>query len=115
MKQEIRKNSKYLTIKLSVPLKTRRYNPYDESENDEMDNIVGVVAGDEIGFAYRLDRRYKGKGDDISAPFYLYQGRLEDFINLCKELNIPSIEYPTCAYCYKSIFGGFSFGGKGNK
>lgn len=38
MKQEVRKNNKNLTIKLSVPLKTRRYNPYDESENDEMDN-----------------------------------------------------------------------------
>lgn len=115
MKQEIRKNNKNLTIKLSVPLKTRRYNPYDESENDEMDNVVGVVAGDEIGFAYWLDRRYKGKGDDVSAPFYLYQGSLDDFRNLCKDLNIAIVEYPTCAYCYKPIFGSFGFDEKGNK
>jgi len=148
MKQEIRKNNKNLTIKLSVPLKTRRHNPYDESEiaetlphlpersegremnevqrtsprpashgsvNDEMDNVVGVVAGDEIGFAYWLDRRYKGKGDDVSAPFYLYQGSLDDFRNLCKELNIAIVEYPTCAYCYKPIFGSFGFDEKGNK
>lgn len=67
MKQEIRKDKKNLIIKLSVPLKTRRYNLYDESENDDMDNIVGVIAGNEIGFAYRLDRSYKGKEDDVSS------------------------------------------------
>lgn len=115
MKQEISKNNKSLVIKLSIPLEARRYNPYDESENDEMDTIVGVIAGDEIGFAYWLDRRYKGKGDDVSAPFYFYQGDLDSFRNLCRELNIEIVEYPTCAYCYQPIFGCFGFGEKGNK
>lgn len=41
MKQEIHKDNESLIIKLSVPLKTRRYNPYEEKENDYMDNIVG--------------------------------------------------------------------------
>ena len=115
MKQEISKDKKNLIIKLSVPLKTRRFNPHDKSENDEMDNVVGVIAGEEIGFAYWMDRRYKGKGDDVSAPFYLYQGGLDDFRKLCKKLKISIIEYPTCASCHKPIFGSFSFDDKGNK
>ena len=115
MRQEISKNDKNLIIKLSIPLEARRYNPYDESEGDKMDNVVGVIAGDEIGFAYCLDRDYKGKGDDISAPFYLYQENLDSFRNLCKELKVDIVEYPDCAYCHKPIFGSFGFGEKGNK
>lgn len=115
MKEEIYKNNQNLIIKLSVPLEKRRYNPYDESEGDKMNNVVGVVAGDEIGFAYWLDREYKGKGDDVSAPFYLYQGELSDFRNLCGELDIDIVEYPACVYCCEPIFGSFSFGEKGNK
>jgi len=115
MKQEISKNNKNLIIKLSIPLEARRYNPYDESEGDKMDNVVGVVAGDEIGFAYWIDRDYKGKGDDVSAPFYLYQEDLDSFRNLCKELKVDIVEYPDCAYCHKPIFGSFGFGEKGNK
>jgi hypothetical protein len=115
MKQEIQKNNKNLTIKLSIPLKTRRFNPYDESENDEMDNIIGVIAGDEVGFSYRTDRRYKDKGDDVSAPFYFYHGGSEDFKNLCGKLDIAVVEYPTCVYCYQSIFGSFTLGQKWNK
>ena len=115
MKQEISKNDKNLIIKLSIPLEARRYNPYDESEGDKMDNVVGVIAGDEIGFAYWIDRDYKGKGDDISAPFYLYQEDLDSFRNLCKELKVDIVEYPDCAYCHKTIFGSFGFGEKGNK
>ena len=115
MKQEISKNNKNLIIKLSVLLETRRYNPYDESEGDKMDNVVGVVAGDEIGFAYWIDRDYKGKGDDVSAPFYLYQEDLDSFRNLCKELKVDIVEYPDCAYCHKPIFGSFGFSEKGNR
>ena len=115
MKQEISKNDKNLIIKLSIPLEARRYNPHDESESDKIDNVVGVVAGDEIGFAYWIDRDYKGKGDDISAPFYLYQEDLDSFRNLCKELKVDIVEYPDCAYCHKPIFGSFGFGEKGNK
>ena len=115
MKQEISKNNKNLIIKLSIPLEARRYNPYDESEGDKMDNVVGVIAGDEIGFAYWIDRDYKGKGDDISAPFYLYQEDLDSFRNLCKEFKVDIVEYPDCAYCHKTIFGSFGFGEKGNK
>ena len=115
MKQEISRNNKNLIIKLSVPLEKRRYNPYDESEGDKMDNVVGVIAGDEIGFAYWIDRDYKGKGNDVSAPFYLYQEDLNSFRNLCKELKVDIVEYPDCAYCHKTIFGSFGFGEKGNK
>jgi len=115
MKQEISKNDKNLIIKLSVPLEKRRYNPHNESEGDKMDNVVGVIAGDEIGFAYWIDRDYKGKGDDVSAPFYLYQEDLDSFRNLCKELKVDIVEYPDCAYCHKTIFGSFGFSEKGNR
>lgn len=114
MKQEIRKNNKNLIIKLSVPLKARRYNPYNKSNGDEMDNIVGVIAGDEIGFAYRIDRKYKGKGDDVSDLFYLYQGDYEEFEKVCKKIGIKVVKYPNCDYCFKPIFGIFTVGKKGN-
>ena len=115
MKQEVKKNNENLTIKLSVPLKTHRYNPYDDTENDEMDNIVGIVAGDEVGFGHWIDRRYKGKADDVSVPFYLYQGSLDNFRKLCKDLNIAVVEYPVCAYCHKPIFGCFTSDERGSK
>lgn len=104
MEQEISRNGKNLIVRLSIPLKRG---------NDGMDNIVGTIAGDEIGFAYLLDRSYKGKEDDISSPFYFYQGEEENFRELCKKMGIKVVEYPICAYCSTPIFSAFTFSKKG--
>jgi hypothetical protein len=73
---------------IEVPLKTNRSNPYDENYFAEMDNIVGLVCEEEKGFAYRIDREYKDKDDDVSDFFYIFDGNEEKFSKLCKELNI---------------------------
>ena len=41
-------------LMIEIPLKIKRSNPYDESYSAEMDNITGLIDGEEIGFAYRI-------------------------------------------------------------
>ena len=78
-------------------------------------NIVGVIAGDEIGFAHWIDLNYKGKSDQVTAPFYIYDDDKESFLKLCKELGIETYEYPVCAYCQKVMYGSHTLSEKGNQ
>lgn len=100
----ISKDKKNLIIK--VPLKQKIYNPYDEEEKGELDNICGVIAGDEEGFAYLIDRSYKGKEPDISSIFLHYTGDIKE---LCKKLKIFCYEYPICDECHKPIYGTITY------
>ena len=98
MKEIIKKSEdgKELEIHLSIPLRKERCNPYeDDDKQDEMDTIVGVVDKkmDECGFAYWIDMSYKGKGDQFSSSFYIYEGTRQEFIELCKELGISTVEF----------------------
>jgi hypothetical protein len=114
MNQKIYKQDGQLKIELSVPLETNRYNPYMGDEpTGKMDNILGVICGDEIGFAYWLDMSYAGKDDQISTLFYLYDGEPEEFKKLCQDLGLQLHEYPLCAYCGKPIMGSSTWGDKG--
>lgn len=84
---------------ITIPLKKRRYNPYKEMAGNsgdvgEMDNLIGVIDKKddwEIGFAYRIDRSYKGKDDDISSIFLHYLEGEEEFKKLCKEIGIDFV------------------------
>lgn len=109
MKQEIKKEDGNLVIQLSIPLITKRSNPYDPDDNSLMDNIVGVIDGPEIGFAYWIDMTYAGKPDQISTLFYLYDGEREDFRKLCIDLGIDLEEYPECTRCFKGMHGSFTY------
>lgn len=109
MKQEIKKEEGNLIINLSIPITTHRSNPYDPDEHSTMDNILGVIDGDEIGFAYWIDMSYSGKGDQVSSIFYNYDGSKEEFRNLCKELGLELEEYPECTSCFKSMHGSFTY------
>jgi hypothetical protein len=113
MKEQITKMNDNLIINLEIPLKSHRHNPYDDKENLVVDNIVGVIDGDEIGFAYWIDMSYKGKEDQISILFYLYNGEEGDFIKLCRELGIYVHKYESCDYCMKSIYGSYLLADKG--
>lgn len=94
MKKQIYKKDGFLIIK--VPLKAERSNPYDEDFHEEMDNITGLIIGhhkdrnrwDECGFAYLIDRDYKGKCDDISSLFFISDYDVKEFVKLCKDLKI---------------------------
>ena len=95
MKEIIKKSrrSNNLEIKLIVPLKTKRHNPYDEDYEEEMNNIIGLIKKDfeKCGFAYKIDMSYKGKSDQWTDYFYLYNGGIDDFKKLCKKLSILTL------------------------
>lgn len=77
-------------------------------------NVVGIICGDEQGLAQVIDLGYKESfdyGDFIYKTFY----SRDDFIKLCKELNIDFFEYPVCAYCHEPIFGAFTCSDKGEQ
>lgn len=97
---DISKDENNLIIK--IPLITQRFNPYKEMFGgdgyvSDMDNIIGVIDNNddwEIGFAYRIDRSYKGKDDDISFIFLHYSGSKKEFGKLCEKLKIDVLESP---------------------
>lgn len=99
---------------IEIPLKVNRHNPYDKDFKDEMDNIVGVIAGNDIGFANWIDMDYAGKEDQISEIFYKFFGDKDSFINLCNSLDIAYYEYPICDKCFEPIYGCFTYD-KGKK
>ena len=113
MKNKVYKKNDNLVI--VVPLFSKRYNPYDpDDQGQKMDNITGVIAGEECGFALLIDQSYKGKGDDVTDLFYTHFGSTEEFREICKKLNLPILEYQLCAYCGKPIYGAFTSGDKGH-
>lgn len=111
MKQDIKidPETNELVITMRVPLVAKRSNPWDEDYASEMANILGHIAGDEMGFAYWIDMEYKGKADQVSTLWWLYNGEKEDFIKLCDELDLAVMEEPICVKCGKVLFGTHSW------
>ena len=92
-------------VLFEFPLKQDIINPYTDKKEGTMDNITGVIAGDEIGFSHLIDRSYKDKGPDISEFFYLYDGKETSFVRLCKKLKIDIYRFPICGECKEVIYG----------
>lgn len=91
MKKEYKKENGNVVI--TVPLKTRRYDPYGDRYLDEMDNIIGLWYGPHNnGLAYRIDMSYKGKDDQWTDMFFKLDGDKEDFEKMCKELCITGVD-----------------------
>lgn len=96
---------------IKIPMTTRRYNCYEADADpnyvgEEMNNIIGVIAGDEKGLAYQIDMSYAGKSDQISDFFYKEMDlSKEEFENLCTELKINLYTYSTCMKCRKVLYG----------
>lgn len=107
MKQHIYKDEEKdeVVIEMRVPLMTTRNNPWDEDYHPPMPNILGHIAGDEMGFAYWIDMDYKGKGDQVSMLWWIWNGEKEEFIKLCKELGIEVVEEDRCVKCGKVLYG----------
>jgi len=78
---------------IEIPLKVKRFCPYEGKNIGDMDNICGLIDKKECGFAYFVDRYYKGKSDDVSIIFYQYYNGKNDFKKLCKKLGIKVVEY----------------------
>ena len=120
---KIYKDDKNLII--AIPLKQTSANPYDDEEI-ELDNIIGVIAGNDYGFCGLNDMSYKGKEPQISSWWVKFdeiwdntigdrETKIGWFTRLCRELNIDLFIYPVCSKCKKVIYGTFTIGKKGNE
>jgi len=88
--QRIEEDESMLVI--GIPLKTKRYNPYEKKETGEMDNVVGVYQEEnENGLCFMIDMEYKGKDDQWTDYFLRTDCEFEKFKKLCKELKIKYI------------------------
>ena len=83
---------------ITVPLKTRRFNPYndmagEDPDTGEMSNIIGLYENDYTnGLCYTIDMDYKGKDDQWSDYFFRLDGTHEEFEEMCKYLKISYVE-----------------------
>ena len=100
---------------IRVPMRVDEYNHYmGDDPIGQMDNICGVIEGDEMGFANWISMDYAGKSPQVSTMFYSYWGDKEEFRALCKKLGIEVVEYPTCYNCGKALFGSFTMDERGD-
>lgn len=80
---------------IKVPLKSTRFNPYDESENSPMDHVCGIIDGQDVGFGFWIDMSYADKGDQNTSIFYHWLGSTESFVKFCEDNKISIINYGT--------------------
>ena len=82
---------------VTIPLYTRRWNPYNDmaGENPDtgpMNNIVGVIEHhegyEETGFMFLQDMDYKGKDDQLTSWAVKTSHEPKEFRKLCEELKI---------------------------
>lgn len=115
---KIYKDKKNLII--AIPLLQTAYNPYDEKNICQLDNVIGVIAGNEYGFCRVIDMSYKGKEPQIGSWFVKFneidentirdkEDKTKWFKSLCKELNIGLHIYPICSKCKQVIYGAFTW------
>ena len=94
MKLYRKENNKLI---IEVPLKTRRFNPYNEmatgnGDVGEMDNIIGLYENEyKNGLCFRIDMDYKDKSDQWSDYFFKLDGTKKEFEEMCLELEIDAI------------------------
>ena len=95
------------------------YNPYSDKIEGKHPTLMGIIykddSGDEqMGFAQLIDRSYRGKApDNTGIMVHCWDREKNEFIELCNELEIDVFEYPTCAYCGKTIYGSCTMDEKG--
>ena len=89
---------------IRIPLKQDRYDYFGDKVGN-CDNIIGIICGDEIGFAYQIDMSYKDKAPQWTDIFLKYWNGEDEFRTLCKQLKIDIYEYPLCSKCNNPIYG----------
>ena len=97
MKEEIKKEGEYITIK--IPYWTKRTNPYIPEGEDigKHKTLIGIIAEDqwnneEMGFALVIDMSYKGKNDQYTDIKYHFWGDEKEFNEICKKIGIDIID-----------------------
>ena len=90
---------------IEIPMKQDVICPFSNEKKGKMDNIIGIIDGDDIGFSYLIDMSYKGGAPQWTDMFFKYFGNEEDFVKICKKLNIEIYDYPICDKCFNPIYG----------
>lgn len=106
---KITKTKNELVVK--IPLWQNSYDAIGQLIG-QVPKIIGVIAGDEIGFSWLNDLGYKGDQQE-GEMFLKYYGEDDEFRKLCKELDIDVWEHSICAYCGKVLYGSFTISDKG--
>ena len=116
----ITQNKKNLVI--TIPKWQKSFNHYMASDDNpegycgEVSNFIGCINGDKFGFVQVIDLAYKGDTQYGGFIVELSEGMgVEEFRQICQELEIYIYEYPLCAYCGKVIYGCFTISDKGNQ
>jgi hypothetical protein len=82
-------------------------------ECGQVENVIGVICGEEQGIAQAIDMTYKDGGIQI-GDFIVKTCMEEDsFIAMCRDLGIDYHKYEDCAECKKPIFGCATFNDNG--
>lgn len=97
---EIKKENDKIIVE--IPFYSKRMNPYmpEGADVGEFPTLTGLIVRnrtngnnyDEIGWAYLIDRDYKGKDEDIGSWAIMWYGEENEFKIKCKELGLGIIE-----------------------
>lgn len=103
MEHKITKEGDELVIR--IPFYQKEFNCYkDDKDLGVVDNLIGVIAGDDYTISQLIDLSYKGDQQEGGA-IYHYRGEKENFRKLCDKLGIPCIEHTVCHLCGGVIYG----------
>ena len=107
---KIERDENNLIIK--IPLEQ---DDYDALNNfvGKIDNVIGVIAGDEQGFCGLSSRTYKGVEPDITDFIVKTAYEDDEFEKLCTKLGIGFYRYALCSKCKEPIYGCCTVGDDG--
>lgn len=99
---KITKNNHEIIIR--IPLWQKSYDAIGQYQGN-VNNLYGVIAGDEQGIHQANDLGYKGDvqvGGLLVDTTHLDE---DEFRKLCDKLGISVVEYPRCIECKKIVYG----------
>ena len=79
----------------------------------KVDNLIGIIEGDENGIHQAIDMTYKGGAPQIGERIITTNLEKDEFKKLCQELEIDYEELPICEDCKKPIWGTCTWGKNG--
>jgi hypothetical protein len=94
---------------VTIPLLQDIYNTYMDDESlGKTANVIGVIAGDELAISQLNDLSYKDDQQE-GPPLIHFYGEREEFLKICKDLNIAVWKHELCVRCRKPIYGTFTW------
>ena len=86
-----------------IPLRQKSYDAIGE-ECGDVDNLVGIVAGDEFTISQSIDMTYKGKDAQEGMPLVCFTSE-DELRKACATLDLDIWVLPVCRKC-KTVLRG---------